>query len=274
MRTLGLATMFALASTAACADSVFEIPVEGAKARIHFNENCKEDLCASVSWTQDGKRRVFKLPGISSKTLTNMFGSSFLSDADDADDAEGDMVPEPKRKLAAVVPAVPITTGSRTAPAEQKVAAAVPAHIAPQVKSTARTKPKVMAVASDPAPAPIKKPTKPSPIGEWRVQKGEGRVRIEPCGANLCGYVSAAKNPKDRDRNNPNPKLRNRSVIGMPVLINMKPSGKRWKGRIYNAKDGRTYKSTIALKGADRLQVRGCAFGGLVCGGQTWSRVN
>ena len=32
--------------------------------------------------------------------------------------------------------------------------------------------------------------------------------------------------------------------------------------------------STIALKGSDTLRVQGCAFGGMFCGGQTWSRVN
>jgi len=28
------------------------------------------------------------------------------------------------------------------------------------------------------------------------------------------------------------------------------------------------------MKGADTLRVQGCAFGGMFCGGQTWSRVN
>jgi uncharacterized protein (DUF2147 family) len=28
------------------------------------------------------------------------------------------------------------------------------------------------------------------------------------------------------------------------------------------------------LKGSDSLRVQGCAFGGMFCGGQTWSRVN
>jgi len=28
------------------------------------------------------------------------------------------------------------------------------------------------------------------------------------------------------------------------------------------------------MKGANRLRVQGCAFGGLFCGGQTWNRVS
>ncbi len=35
-----------------------------------------------------------------------------------------------------------------------------------------------------------------------------------------------------------------------------------------------TYDSTIAMKGTDTLRVQGCAFGGMFCGGQTWTRVN
>ena len=55
----------------------------------------------------------------------------------------------------------------------------------------------------------------------------------------------------------------------------MKP-GKdaKWSGRILDPNTGSTYDSTIALKGIDNLRVQGCAFGGMFCGGQTWSRLN
>jgi uncharacterized protein (DUF2147 family) len=86
--------------------------------------------------------------------------------------------------------------------------------------------------------------------------------------------VSGAKNPNEKDRKNPDPALRGRSVIGAPVLIDMKPSGNRWNGRIYNVKDGKTYTANISLKGADTLRVEGCAFGGMICGGQNWARTN
>jgi uncharacterized protein (DUF2147 family) len=53
----------------------------------------------------------------------------------------------------------------------------------------------------------------------------------------------------------------------------MRPTGAKWSGRIHDPKGGGTYDSTIALKGSDRLRVQGCAFGGMFCGGQTWTRV-
>jgi uncharacterized protein (DUF2147 family) len=55
----------------------------------------------------------------------------------------------------------------------------------------------------------------------------------------------------------------------------MKPNkDQKWSGRILDPTTGSTYDSTIAMKGTDRLHVQGCAFGGMFCGGQTWTRVN
>ena len=98
-----------------------------------------------------------------------------------------------------------------------------------------------------------------SPLGVWLTEEKEGKVRIEPCGANLCGYSVNAKTDANGDK----------------VLINMKPvNDSKWSGRIYDPNSGSTYDSTIALKDGDSLRVQGCAFGGMFCGGQTWSRVN
>ena len=95
------------------------------------------------------------------------------------------------------------------------------------------------------------------PIGDWQTE-GKGTVRIGKCGNALCGYVlTSSSNDK-----------------GEAVLINMKPAKDKWTGRIYDPNSGSTYDSTIALKSSDSLRVQGCAFGGMFCGGQTWSRLN
>ena len=84
-------------------------------------------------------------------------------------------------------------------------------------------------------------------------EENKGNVRIEECGTNLCGY----------------------SVnTGARILINMKPQGSKWSGRIHDPESGRNYDSTIALKNTDTLKVQGCAFGGMFCGGQSWKRVS
>ena len=92
-----------------------------------------------------------------------------------------------------------------------------------------------------------------SPLGIWATEENKGNVRIEECGANLCGYAVNT---------------------GARILINMKPQGSKWTGRIHDPDSGRNYDSTIALKSTDTLKVQGCAFGGMFCGGQTWKRVS
>ena len=114
-------------------------------------------------------------------------------------------------------------------------------------------------------PAPAAAPTRDlnSPLGIWLTEEREGKVRIEQCGTNLCGYSVDSKSNQN----------------GEQVLINMKPGkdqnkDQKWSGRILDPNTGSTYDSTIAMKGTDRLRVQGCAFGGMFCGGQTWTRVN
>ena len=97
-----------------------------------------------------------------------------------------------------------------------------------------------------------------SPLGMWLTEEKEGKVRIEQCGPNLCGYSVDAKSNQN----------------GEQVLINMKPGRDSMDGRILDPSSGSASDSTIALKGSDRLRVQGCAFGGMFCGGQTWSRLN
>jgi uncharacterized protein (DUF2147 family) len=149
---------------------------------------------------------------------------------------------------------------------QQAVPAAPPPAPAPTVAVAPSAPP---AAPPPPAPAPVQSaataPTAApahdlnSPLGVWLTEEKEGKVRIEQCGNNLCGYSVDAKSNQN----------------GEQVLINMKPGkDQKWTGRILDPNTGSTYDSTIAMKGTDRLRVQGCAFGGMFCGGQTWTRVN
>jgi uncharacterized protein (DUF2147 family) len=124
------------------------------------------------------------------------------------------------------------------------------------------------ALAQSPAAAQAR-----SPIGEWQVRDGTAHIRIANCGHALWGVISWTKGEPGKDVNNPDPSLRDRSVMGMPILINMQPSGSRWDGQVYNAEDGETYKSHISLVSPDVLSIEGCVLGGLICGGENWTRV-
>jgi len=112
-----------------------------------------------------------------------------------------------------------------------------------------------------------------SPIGEWAVQDGTAHIRIVPCGKALWGVIAWTKGPPGKDENNPDPAKRDRSVMGMPILINMQPGEQQWEGEVYNAQNGETYTSHIALESPNVLRIEGCVFGGLICGGEEWKRV-
>lgn len=113
------------------------------------------------------------------------------------------------------------------------------------------------------------------PAGDWRVADGTATVRIKKCGASaLCGYVLSTTTPAGKDDHNPDPRLRNRSVIGLEVLINMQKAGDNtWTGATYNAEDGQTYSARITLQSEQALQIQGCVAGGGACGNETWARV-
>lgn len=96
------------------------------------------------------------------------------------------------------------------------------------------------------------------PVGVWATEKNEGKVRIVQCGSALCGYAVDEKT----------------NANGKQVLIDMKSTRENlWNGKINDVKNGGVYVSKMSLHGPDALRVEGCAMGGMLCGGQTWARV-
>src|SRR4051812_40366374 len=112
------------------------------------------------------------------------------------------------------------------------------------------------------------------PTGDWRVADGVANIRVAQCNGNMWGAVAWEKTPGGRDSNNPDVAKQSRPTLGMPILIDMKkkPGVDQWEGQVYNAKDGKSYQSTIKPLGADQLEIQGCVLG-FLCGGETWTRV-
>jgi uncharacterized protein (DUF2147 family) len=117
------------------------------------------------------------------------------------------------------------------------------------------------------------------PTGIWLTQAGDARVRVSKCGGGICGVIVWLRAPIDSatgrpqvDDKNPNPALKTRPVIGLPLFSGMRPSAShKWSGQIYNADDGGTYASSVSMAGSNSLRVEGCV--GAICGGETWTRV-
>ena len=114
--------------------------------------------------------------------------------------------------------------------------------------------------------------------GVWVVNDGQARVKVDSCGANLCGVVVWVADPIDPetgkprlDRHNPKPALRSRPILGLR-LFELQPDGaSQWRGQIYNSKDGKDYDITLKTEG-NALAIQGCILGSILCRTQSWPR--
>lgn len=112
-----------------------------------------------------------------------------------------------------------------------------------------------------------------TPLGEWLVAKQLARIKIVDCDGRLWGVVTWEQQP-GIDSKNPDPRLRSRPTLGMPILLGMTQSkADQWDGQIYNSQDGNTYSASVKLLNANTLRVQGCLFG-ILCGGENWTRVD
>ena len=100
------------------------------------------------------------------------------------------------------------------------------------------------------------------------------------CGGALCGNVVWLKEPNDPetgkpklDKKNADEAKRSRAMLGVPIVLGMKPNGPgKWSGEVYNAGDGKTYSGSITERDANAILLEGCVLG-VFCKAQTWNRV-
>jgi uncharacterized protein (DUF2147 family) len=109
--------------------------------------------------------------------------------------------------------------------------------------------------------------------GRWVTADKDGVILIAPCGKAVCGtlekfLVAPPEGVDQRDINNPDPKLRQRRLLGLPILSGFTADNNLWRGRIYDPKSGKSYRSVIRRKGANLLEVKGCI--GPFCQTQVW----
>jgi uncharacterized protein (DUF2147 family) len=117
-------------------------------------------------------------------------------------------------------------------------------------------------------------------LGTWYTADKDSQVRIANCGAAICGTLVWLKEPNDpatgrpkTDKNNADAGKQNRPLLGVQIVLGMKPSGANvWSGDVYNAQDGKTYSGSFTLTGASTAELKGCVLGGLICKSQTWTR--
>jgi uncharacterized protein (DUF2147 family) len=107
--------------------------------------------------------------------------------------------------------------------------------------------------------------------GTWQTEPDDGafaHVQLGPCGnaANVCGSIVRTYQNGGTPYQSPN--------IGRQLVIDMVPQGGgSYEGSVWRPSNDRIYIGRMEVSG-DRLSLRGCVAGGLICARQNWVRVN
>jgi uncharacterized protein (DUF2147 family) len=109
----------------------------------------------------------------------------------------------------------------------------------------------------------------PEPIqGYWKNPSGSAIIVIAPCGQALCGTVAWASAEGRREASKSVS-----HVIGTRVLTGLRRSDGRWTGSLFIPDDNVHVSARLQVLSGSGLRLTGCAFAGLFCRSQVWTRV-
>jgi uncharacterized protein (DUF2147 family) len=101
-------------------------------------------------------------------------------------------------------------------------------------------------------------------LGVWSNGTEKGHIQIYKQNGKYYGKLIWLKQPNDEkglpkvDKNNPNPAVRTKPLLGLIMLTDFKYEDEEWAdGKIYNPNDGKEYKAYMKLKDFHTLHVRG-----------------
>lgn len=101
---------------------------------------------------------------------------------------------------------------------------------------------------------------------------GYTEITVGPCGNARCGEITRIIKRKpgepNRDVHNDNPDLRDRPILGIRVLQNLRWDDGVWRGDVYNPEDGNTYRTEVRPAANGALEVKGCVT--LFCRTRVW----
>ncbi|MDD2271588.1 MAG: DUF2147 domain-containing protein [Desulfuromonadaceae bacterium] len=108
-------------------------------------------------------------------------------------------------------------------------------------------------------------------LGSWKTDGGDSWLALFECGDKICAtivwlkepnYISSKDGPVGEtkvDRENPDPALRNRPILGLQVMNGFTAKGNnQWEnGTCYNPESGKRYRCKMHLVSPHRLELRG-----------------
>ncbi len=104
--------------------------------------------------------------------------------------------------------------------------------------------------------------------GVWKTEVDDGsyaHIRVYACGQQVCGTIDRTFKG-DGEYDSPNK--------GKMLVRNMTPEGDgRYAGKVWRPSNDKIYIGKMQLSG-NKLVLKGCVAGGLLCSSQTWTRVN
>jgi uncharacterized protein (DUF2147 family) len=122
-----------------------------------------------------------------------------------------------------------------------------------------------------------------SPIdGLWLVQEKNAHVRIGLFHGQHCGRIVWVRDSLDaagklkHDTKNPDPALRGRVMRDLVMVTDLAPTSAdstRWKGKVYDPKNGHTYSANLTLESPDRLNLHGYVAVSLFGRTARWTRI-
>ena len=115
-------------------------------------------------------------------------------------------------------------------------------------------------------------------IGVWCNETNTVHVEFFQSGNSYSGKIVWMDKPNDEngklktDKNNPDSKLRSRSIMGLSIIWNLKFQNTQWVGgSIYNPPKGLTASCEIEMPDSNTLKVK--ASKGLFSTVKTWKRI-
>ncbi len=97
--------------------------------------------------------------------------------------------------------------------------------------------------------------------GQWARGDGNAKVRIAPCGADICATNTWIKLGTPGEK------------AGDKLVMTIKPSDDGvYSGEAFDPQRDLSYRITVKVDG-DRMSTRGCVIAGLICRGVDWTRI-
>ena len=114
--------------------------------------------------------------------------------------------------------------------------------------------------------------------GVWKMTDGSVTIKVTIEKGDLVGRVTAVRPKKGKDftfdHKNPDPELRGRKIIGLPILWGFQKKGDKWHGGYgYLFSKGKTYQGKIWMEGNNRMVMRGFIGVSLLGKSAEWDRV-